>query len=97
MCLQIINSMHTNYKLLTYLVFILQALLKALYNIRGIFHSNLLLKGGNSDLVTLKTRTEKHVCELMGKLKPPEELSIGRRWSANNIPSMLGLQPDPPK
>ena len=45
----------------------------------------------------LKARAEEHICKLMGKLKFLKDLSIGWRWFANDIPSMLGLQPDPPK
>ena len=45
----------------------------------------------------LKARAEEHICKLMGKLKFPEDLSIGRRGFANDVPSMFGLQPDPPK
>jgi predicted small integral membrane protein len=80
-----------------YHVIILQTVLKVLCYIRGVACSNPLLKGRSSNLVILKARTEKHICKLMGKLKFPEDLSIGGRWFPNDIPSMLGFQPDPPK
>ena len=83
--------MHMSYELQVYLVIIPQAVFKALCYLRGMLHPDLVLEGGNSDLVILKARTEEHICKLMGKLKFPEGLSIGRRWFANAIPSMLGF------
>lgn len=70
---------HIHYHtLLAYYIIILQAVLKALCYIREIPCLNLLPKNGSSDLVILKARAEKHVCELMGELKFPIDLSIGR-------------------
>jgi hypothetical protein len=55
------------------------------------------LEGRKSNLVVFKARTEEYICKFMGKLKLLEKFCIGKGGSANNIPGMLGFQPDPPE